>query len=123
MGLALYAEAAGDLPPDQMVEDQARAVDLPIGQHQIAALCGVSRTLFSEYIQHLARAGWLTLRYGGIQIQSVDTWRIFARRQRDKQWVQSRPSIAALLLDMASAQAERGPRKFPNLMSRSAQGM
>ena len=118
MGLAQYAEAIGNHWDAAFEVEKPAVADIPIGQNQIAALCGVSRTLFSEYIQQLAHAGWLTLRYGGIELQSVETWRTFARKQRERRHTRSRPSLKELLLEMDSAQAERGPHRFPNLMRR-----
>jgi len=117
MGLAQYAEAWDCRLSSTARSMQKEVVDIPITQSQIAALCGVSRTLFSEYLQHLARAGWLKVRYGGIELQSAETWRIFARKQRESQCVRSRTSLLELLDDMDSAQEELGPYGFPNLMN------
>lgn len=123
MGLVQFAEAQRQhsTPPTVATFKTDRlhqTVDIPIGQHQIADLCGVSRTLFSQYIQHLAGDGWLTLRYGGIELQSPATWCLMARQQRERQRVCSRPSIQALLSDMAAAHEELGPYRFPNLINK-----
>lgn len=123
MGLAQFAETQRQpsTPPTNAGFKTAQldsTVDIPIGQHRIAELCGVSRTLFSQYIQHLARDGWLTLRYGGIELQSVATWCMMARQQRERQRVSSRPNIHALLSDMAAAHEELGPYRFPNLINK-----
>ena len=103
MGLAQFAQAqswqAADRAPDGDV------VDIPIGQDQIAALCGVSRTLFSAGLQHLVKAGWVKVRYGAMQLQSAQAWRIFAQRQRDSPGLNSRPSMAELLSALAHARA------------------
>jgi CRP/FNR family cyclic AMP-dependent transcriptional regulator len=117
MGLAQFAEALCQNSKQSHAAQLAQAVDIPIGQHQIAELCGVSRTLFSQYIQHLARDGWLKLRYGGIELQSAATWGILARKQRERQCVISRPTIHDLLSDMAAAHEELGPYRFPNLIN------
>jgi CRP/FNR family cyclic AMP-dependent transcriptional regulator len=123
MGLAQFAEAQcqhstpaaeARVKPTRLFQ----TVDIPIGQYQLAELCGVSRTLFSQYIQPLARDGWLTLRYGGIALQSAATWRIMARRQRERQRVVSQPTIFSLLNDMAAAHEELGPSRFPNLINK-----
>jgi CRP/FNR family cyclic AMP-dependent transcriptional regulator len=118
MGLAQYAEALANSAAPRSSGLQKGEVDLPITQQQIAALCGVSRTLFSEYLQLLARDGWLKVRYGGIELQSLQTWRIFARKQRECQSIRSRASLLELLDDMACAHEEIGPQGFPNLMTR-----
>jgi CRP-like cAMP-binding protein len=117
MGLAQFAEAARPrLVPRSMV-DVSRKIDIPISQQHIADYCGVSRTLFSKNIQHLAKDGWLKLRYGGIELQKAETWRIFARKMRQRPCVVSRPLIADLLRDLKAAHAEFGPYRFPNLIN------
>ncbi len=62
MGLVHYVEAlhCSLLPTSKNMPKGV--MDIPITQHQIAAICGVSRTLFSEYLHHLARGGWLKVR-------------------------------------------------------------
>ncbi|MDH4450451.1 MAG: Crp/Fnr family transcriptional regulator [Rhodoferax sp.] len=83
MGLAQFAEALAyrsDRPPTIGVGD---GIEIPIPQNTLAALCGVSRTLFSEYVQQLASHGWLALSYGKLEILSISTWHAFARSQRE----------------------------------------
>jgi hypothetical protein len=103
MGLAQFAQAqslqAADWAPDGDV------VDIPIGQDKMAALCGVSRTLFSAGLQHLAKAGWVKVRYGAIELQSALAWRIFAQCQRDSPGLNRSPSMAELLSALARARA------------------
>lgn len=118
MGLAQFAESVDPNSTSQQGNASEQALDIPIGQHHLAEICGVSRTLFSEYIQHLARHGWLTLRYGGITLQSLATWRLFAQQQRERPCVTSKPTIHDLLGDMATAHEARGPGRFPNLISK-----
>jgi CRP/FNR family cyclic AMP-dependent transcriptional regulator len=118
MGLAQFAEASCQNSKQINVSQLTQMVDIPIAQNQIAELCGLSRTLFSQYIQHLARNGWLKLRYGGIELQSAATWCIFARKQRERQCVTSEPTIQTLLNDMAAAHEELGPYQYPNLINK-----
>ena len=103
MGLAQFAQAQSmqaEAPgPDSDV------VDIPIGQDQIASVCGVSRTLFSEGLQHLARAGWVKVRYGALELQFAQAWRGFAQSQRESLSINSRPSMAELLNGLARARA------------------
>ena len=117
MGLAQFAELATQSAKPPLIAQIAQTVDIPIAQQQIADYCGVSRTLFSENIQHLAESGWLKLRYGGIELQRVETWRRFARQMRQRSCMVSRPTVADLLRDLASAHAELGPYRFPNLIN------
>jgi CRP-like cAMP-binding protein len=116
MGLAQFAEAKSENRSPSQPLTPLRTLDICMGQNTIAELCGVSRTLFSQYVQHLAREGWLKLRYAGIELQSTDTWCVFARHQRERQSVLSNPAIDQLLSDMATAHEELGPRRFPNLI-------
>lgn len=97
MGLAQFAEALAyrsDRPPTIALGD---GVEIPIAQNTLASLCGVSRTLFSEYVQQLAQAEWLKLSYGKLEILNVSTWHRFARRQREDGVSSLCPSIAELL--------------------------
>lgn len=101
MGLAQLAEAIRhdlDLPAEA-----TGRVEIPISQELIASLCGVSRTLFSEYLQHLVRAGWVKVRYGAIELNAPAVWQTFAQTQRARQRVVSRPTIEDLLAEMSAA--------------------
>lgn len=108
MGLAQMAEAIrhGQEPLPSPIRGVVESVEIPIPQELIASLCGVSRTLFSEYLQHLARAGWVKVRYGAIELRSTEAWRVFMQRQRESQRVISRPSIESLLAELSSAALE-----------------
>lgn len=106
MGLAQLAEAIRhdlDVPVDS-----ADRVEIPISQELIASLCGVSRTLFSEYLQHLVRAGWVKVRYGAIELKSPEVWQLFAQSQRARQRVANRPTIHDLLTEMSAAAEQAG---------------
>ena len=63
--------------------------------------------MLSECLQHLARGGWVKLRYGVIELQMADTWRNFARRQRQRQHIVTRPSMTVLLGELTLAHQER----------------
>ena len=103
MGLAQFAQAQS-LQATERASD-GDAVDIPIGQEQIAALCGVSRTLFSTGLQDLVKAGWVKVRYGAMELQSAQAWRVFAQRQRDSAGLNSRPSMEELISALAHARA------------------
>jgi CRP-like cAMP-binding protein len=123
MGLAQYAEVFDCSLLLTSKNQTKEVVDIPITQKQIAALCGVSRTLLSECLQHLARAGWLKVRYGGIELQSLETWHTFARKQRERQRMCSHTGLFELLEDMDNAQEEFGPYGFPNLINKHINGL
>ncbi len=97
MGLAQFAEALAyrsERPPTVAFGE---GVEIPIAQNTLASLCGVSRTLFSEYVQQLAHNEWLTLHYGKLEILNISTWLRFARRQREDHVNMLSPSITELL--------------------------
>jgi CRP/FNR family cyclic AMP-dependent transcriptional regulator len=97
MGLAQFAEALAyrsDRPP---TIGFGEGVEIPIPQNTLASLCGVSRTLFSEYVQQLATHGWLKLSYGKLEILSIHTWHAFARSQREDNQNTLNASIPDLL--------------------------
>lgn len=102
MGLALFAEALAyrsDRPPTVPFEV---GVEIPIPQTTLASLCGVSRTLFSEYVQQLAAAGWLKISYSKLEILSISAWLAFAHRQRERNFSNLNPSAAELLAELSS---------------------
>jgi CRP-like cAMP-binding protein len=97
MGLAQFAEALAfrsERPPTVAFGE---GVEIPIAQNTLASLCGVSRTLFSEYVQQLAHAEWLKLHYGKLEILNIATWHRFARRQREVSVSNLNPTIAEML--------------------------
>ena len=103
MGLAQFAEALAyhsDRPP---TVGFGEGVEIPISQNTLASLCGVSRTLFSEYVQQLAQHGWLKLSYGKLEILSITAWHAFARRQRDDNLNTLNASIQELLALLQAA--------------------
>ena len=72
-------------------------MEIPISQNTLASLCGVSRTLFSEYVQQLAQNEWLKLSYGKLEILNIATWHRFARREREESINSLNPTIGELL--------------------------
>lgn len=97
-GLALCAEGlctpvSGGAPHFM----RANSLLLPLSQQMIARLCGVSRTLFSEYIGQLERGNWVRLQYRGVELQQLDAWRgLFLRLHSQQVWRRN-PSVNALL--------------------------
>lgn len=97
MGLAQFAEALAyksDRPP---TIGFGEGVEIPIAQTTLASLCGVSRTLFSEFVQQLAQQGWLKISYGKLEILNISTWHAFARSQREDSVSHLNASIGELL--------------------------
>ncbi len=104
-GLCLQAEASESLPPP---EDDS--LMLPLSQQMIARLCGVSRTLFSEYIGQLEQGNWVRLQYRGVELQNLSAWRgVFVRLHSHQVWRRN-PPVEALLSLLAECAADRQPR-------------
>jgi CRP/FNR family cyclic AMP-dependent transcriptional regulator len=97
MGLAQFAEALAYRSERPPTVAMGEGVEIPISQNTLASLCGVSRTLFSEYVQQLAQHEWLKLHYGKLEILHIATWHRFARRQREDSVSNLNPAIAELL--------------------------
>ncbi len=97
MGLAQFAEALAYRSERPPTIGFGEGVEIPISQNTLASLCGVSRTLFSEYVQQLAQHEWLKLSYGKLEILNIATWHRFARRQREESINTLNPSIAEML--------------------------
>jgi CRP/FNR family cyclic AMP-dependent transcriptional regulator len=104
MGLSQFAEALAyrsDRPP---TIGFGEGVEIPVSQGVLASLCGVSRTLFSEYVQQLANSGWLKISYGKLEILSVTTWHTFAHRQRERNLSNISPTVEELLEELRSCE-------------------
>ena len=97
MGLAQFAVNQSHSFAMDWKQQPEDAVDICLSQDQIAAVCGVSRTLFSECLQKLARDRWVKLRYGGMSLQSAAAWRLFARQWQQRQSSVRRQSMNELL--------------------------
>ena len=83
---------------------------LPLSQQMIARLCGVSRTLFSEYIGQLEQGNWVRLQYRGVELQHLSAWRgVFVRLHSHQVWRRN-PPVEALLSLLAECAADRTPR-------------
>lgn len=106
MGLAQFALHQPPSLAAQWQQQSDDAVDISLSQDQIAAVCGVSRTLFSECLQRLAKAGWVKLRYGGMSMQSASAWRLFARQWPQRQSSVSRQSMNELLEELSQASVD-----------------
>ena len=103
MGLAQFALNQPKSFTAQFKPQPEDTVDISLSQDQIAAVCGVSRTLFSECLQKLAKAGWVKLRYGGMSLQSAAVWRLFARQWQQRQSSVRRQSMNELLSVLSQA--------------------
>ena len=73
LGMAQIAEALF-----ASVEGQ-ETLAIPIKQSLVAAICGVSRTMLSHYLQGLQLAGWVRVHYGRLELVSPRAWVRLAR--------------------------------------------
>ena len=100
MGLSQFAEALfyhSDRPP---TVGFGQGVEIPVKQKLLADLCGVSRTIFSEFVQKLAAEGWLAISYGKLEILSLPNWHRFSQMQRERQINDLNPSFEELLIEL-----------------------
>jgi len=100
MGLSQFAEALNyhsDRPP---TVGFGQGVEIPVKQKTLADLCGVSRTVFSEHVQKLAAAGWLSISYGKLEILSLQNWLRFSNKQRERKFTDLNPSFEELLAEL-----------------------
>lgn len=97
MGLALFAEALSFRSERPPTIGFGEGLEIPVSQGTIASLCGVSRTLFSEYAQALANHHRLKLSYGKIEVLTPLAWHAFAQRQRTLDMSSLAPTMAELL--------------------------
>lgn len=104
MGLSQFNEALAynsERPPTIGFGD---GVELPLKQSDLACLCGVSRSTFSDVVQQLAINGWLRLAYGKIEILSHDSWHRFSQKQRTRSFSNLCPTLDELLQDLKMAE-------------------
>ena len=97
LGLALLAEnlqsSASHLPTSDLGVD----LDIPLNQSLLASLCGVSRGIFSDCVQQLAQAGWLTPKYATLTLRQVAAWNNISNQFRTNRYVDSKASMQVLL--------------------------
>jgi CRP-like cAMP-binding protein len=67
------AQLAGELT-SELEEQRADRAFVPIPQGSLASICGVSRTVFSNFVLQLERQGWIELSYGGVEFLRLANW-------------------------------------------------
>ena len=101
MGLSHFAEELTFHAPLTDAKNPNHGVEIPVKQKLLADLCGVSRTIFSEYVQKLATEGWLRISYGKLEILSVHNWLEFSNKQRSRKFNNLNPAFPDLLAELA----------------------
>jgi CRP/FNR family cyclic AMP-dependent transcriptional regulator len=105
MGIAQFAEALVSRSERPATEGLDGGIAIPVTQAVLAAMCGVSRAVFSEYLQPLAADGWLTISYGQIELLSIATWHRFCRARREEPMTHTHPTMDELLVELHRASA------------------
>jgi CRP/FNR family cyclic AMP-dependent transcriptional regulator len=103
MGIAQFAEALASGRDLSVTEGLDGGISIPVTQTVLAAMCGVSRAVFSEYVQPLASNGWLTISYGQIELLSIATWHRFYKSRRAQSTTLISPTIEELLAELHRA--------------------
>ena len=106
MGLSHFAEELTFHAPPIDIRNPDHSVEIPVKQKLLADLCGVSRTIFSEYVQKLSCEGWLRISYGKLEILSVHRWLEFSNKQRARKFNNLNPTFPELLAELAGSADE-----------------
>ena len=103
MGIAQFAEAMASGPDRSVTEGLDGGIAIPVTQAVMAAMCGVSRAVFSECVQPLAAGGWLVISYGQIELLSIATWHRFYKLRRAQPTTHTNPTMEELLAELHRA--------------------
>ena len=106
IGLALVLEtqllSLSHRPKDSVSDD----FHLHISQTSLALICRVSRSVFSECIARLTKAGWVTPNYGMLKFLQVRKWMLFCESYRSNRFNEQKSSIGETIVSMDLADAE-----------------
>lgn len=94
LGLAHIAEALFPSTPTQDV------VAVPIKQSLVAAMCGVSRTLLSHYLQELQSAGWVRVHYSRLKLVHPRAWIRLSRHMHRHRLFERQVSIHDMVREL-----------------------
>lgn len=107
VGLAQFAEALVSRSSRPATDGINGGVLMPVKQEFVARLCGLSRTMFSAYIQQLESHGWIRIHYGNLELLSIEIWRRVARRLGSQSFSLVKLDMEGLLNEFALAAQER----------------
>ena len=99
MGIYSIAETIArdfDQPARFMTDAPVR---IPFTQGMLAAFCGVSRTIFSQHVRKLFKAGLLNISYGSIEINNMKIWERFAEIQKSRSEIHLHLSMPDMLME------------------------
>lgn len=104
LGLAQIAQAL-----IASVEGQ-QPLAVPVKQSLVAAICGVSRTVLSQYLQALQLAGWVRVHYGKLELVRPGAWVLLARTMHRHRLFERQVTIG----DMVQELEQAGQRQQPS---------
>lgn len=122
LGLAILGESiakgTSHLPPAK----SETTLKIPVKQEVLASMCGVSRGVFSECIQQLAKAGWVDLSYAALSLTHTEAWTELLESYRQNIFIPPTIAIGELMNRMgtdlpkqnvASEYSPRAPQFHP----------
>jgi CRP-like cAMP-binding protein len=106
--LALLVESRVFCLTEQFHKPIPSSIELPVTQHTLGRLCGVSRTVVSGYLQELQRRGMVEISYGRLHVLRVVGWLNHLRQVRSTARVPPERPFS----DIAGQLAEADERSF-----------
>jgi len=102
LGLAQIAESLAASAEGQEV------LAIPIKQSVVAAMCGVSRTLLSHYLQTLQLAGWVRVHYSRLELVSPKAWVRLARTMHRHRLFDRHATVEDMVRELEKVASEHG---------------
>jgi len=87
--------------------DGKDALAVPIKQSLVAAMCGVSRTLLSHYLQALQLAGWVRVHYSRLELVNPRAWVRMAHTMHRHRLFERQVAIEDMVRELELAQTEQ----------------
>jgi len=103
IGVGMLFEAVAAKSDQPVTENMADTLSLPVSQHVLSRLCGVSRTSLWESMSRLEGAGWIKIHYGRVELFGLQAWRVVMRRRRESRSAKMNPTINELLEEFSHA--------------------
>jgi CRP/FNR family cyclic AMP-dependent transcriptional regulator len=97
MGISQFVEVLAYRAQRPPTIGYGESLRIPVKQSIVANMCGVSRSVFSELIQHLYKGRLISIAYGMLEISNVAAWTTFAAKKRSESTVNLQASIQELI--------------------------
>lgn len=108
-GLALLAEALQSGSSPQPRTEAGDTLQLPLKQALLAGMFGVSRGMFSFYVQQLAAIGWVRVNYSLVQLLGLGKWKKFSEALRQSRASMVKPTVDELVSFLLKGQTTTEP--------------